>query len=97
MWMREVIINTATETYDKKFTANKIKYLRKEEKNILDILIKNKPEMVQSDLVKISNMPPYKITRILNTFENLEIIKREKLGVTNVIHLIIEIENAVYN
>jgi hypothetical protein len=87
VWVKDVVINIVHETY-KNIVTNKIKYLSSDEKEVLRIIIKYRPEVLQSDLVKESNLSAYKITRILNRFEQNELIKREKHGITNIIHLL---------
>jgi uncharacterized membrane protein len=89
LWVKDIIINIVSETYEKKATSHKIKILTEDEKKVLKILIENKSEILQSDLVKKSNISKYKITRILNGFEQSNFIKREKYGITNIIHLLI--------
>jgi uncharacterized membrane protein len=92
-WMRDVVINVVTETYNKTLNVNRTKHLTDDEKVILKILIENKSEMVQSDLVKESKLPKHKITRILDRMENYEIVSREKYGITNIIRLNCEVES----
>ncbi len=92
LWMKDVIINVVTETYEKTATISRTKYLTSEEKMVLNILIKNQPEMIQSDLVKESKLPKHKIIRVLDRFEQYDLITREKYGITNIIHLKTNIE-----
>lgn len=87
IWMKDVIINIVTETYDKTATVNRTNYLTSEEKKVLNILIRNQPEMIQSDLVKESKLPKHKITRLLDRFEQYDLVTREKYGITNIIHV----------
>jgi uncharacterized membrane protein len=86
-WMKDVVINVVSDTYDKKLVTGRLKHLSNEEKRVLDIIIKYKPDILQSDLVKESGLNSYKITRILNRFEESELIKKERAGITNVIYL----------
>ena len=95
LWVKDVIINIITETNKKTRDINKIDYLSEEEKMILKILIDNNPEMIQSDLVIKSNLTKYKVTRILNKFEKMKIVKREKYGITNIIQLLIDIDKPI--
>jgi uncharacterized membrane protein len=92
LWLRDVIINVVTETYEKNIKIDRTKYLTSEEKMVLNIIIKNQPDMIQSDLVKESKLSKYKITRILDRFEHLELVRREKYGITNIIHLLIKLD-----
>jgi uncharacterized membrane protein len=92
LWMKDIIINVVTETYEKTATINRTKYLTSEEKMVLNIIIKNQPEMLQSDLVKESKLPKHKITRMLDRFEQYDLVTREKYGITNMIRLKIHVE-----
>jgi uncharacterized membrane protein len=92
-WMKDVIINIITETSKKHRSTNKLSFLSEEEKTLLKILINNKPEMLQSDLVVKSNLTKYKVTRILNKLEQMELVRREKFGITNIVQLLIEVDS----
>ena len=92
MWMKDVIINVVSETYKKTATIDRTKNLTPEEKMVFDILISNQPSMIQSDLVKESRLPKHKITRILDRFEQYDLVSREKYGITNIIHIRAEIK-----
>ena len=92
-WMKDVIINIVSETSKKYRSTNKLSFLSEEEKTLMKILIDNKPEMLQSDLVVKSNLTKYKVTRILNKLEHLELVRREKFGITNIIQLLIDVDS----
>ena len=92
-WMKDVIINIVTETSKKYRSTNKLSFLSEEEKTLLKILIDNKPEMLQSDLVVKSNLTKYKVTRVLNKLEQMELVRREKYGITNIVQLLIDVDS----
>ena len=92
-WMKDVIINIVTETSKKNRSTNKLSFLSEEEKTLLKILIDNKPEMLQSDLVLKSNLTKYKVTRVLNKLEQMELVRREKFGITNIVQLLIDVDS----
>ena len=92
-WMKDVIINIVTETSKKYKSTNKLNFLSEEEKRLLKILIDNKPEMLQSDLVVKSNLTKYKVTRVLNKLEQMELVRREKFGITNIVQLLIDVDS----
>jgi len=73
----------------KKFKAKEslhIKELKKDEKLILGI-IKERKEIFQCELSKISRFSKFKVCRIVKDLENKELIKREKNGLTFLIRL----------
>jgi uncharacterized membrane protein len=88
--MRDVIINVVSETVERKRVTSKLKYLSDEEKTALKIMLENKSEILQSDLVLKSGLSKYKITRMLGRFEGMELVRREKYGITNVVHLLLD-------
>jgi len=63
-----------------------IKELKKDEKLILNI-IKEREEISQCALSKISGFSKFKISRIVKDLENKGLIKREKKGLTFLIRL----------
>ncbi len=93
VWVKNVVINVMKDNYDKQYISNRMKHLSDEEKNILSIMISKKPEILQSELVKESKLSAYKVTRILNRFEERELIRREKHGITNIIYLLFDPES----
>ncbi len=61
--------------------------LENDEKNILEYLIKNGGSASQYELVKISNSHKVRVHRIIEKFENNQIIEKQKVGKINKIYL----------
>lgn len=59
------------------------------EKKVLDVILKNKGNMLQVDL-KETQLEPYIISRILGRFEEMGIIQRRRYGMTKMIQLLYE-------
>ncbi len=70
---------------DKKIEIS-TKNLSREEKQIFNILIKEKT-MFQADLIEKTQMNKAKITRILDKLENKSLIERKRRGLTNIVVL----------
>ncbi len=62
------------------------KDLSKEEKEVLNMIVKEKT-MFQADLIEKTKMNKAKITRILDKLENKGIIERKRRGLTNIVVL----------
>ncbi|MGM5484674.1 MAG: helix-turn-helix transcriptional regulator [Nanobdellota archaeon] len=62
-------------------------FLDKEEKDIVQVLVKNKGDMTQNILNKKLDMDPVKIHRRLQNLESKGVIHKEKKGMTNKITL----------
>lgn len=61
--------------------------LNTEEKEIMNLLIKNKGNIYQSKLVEFTDFNKVKVTRILDGLEGKGIIERKKRGMTNMVIL----------
>tara|TARA_Y100000310_G_scaffold309809_1_gene354316 strand:- start:260 stop:718 length:459 start_codon:yes stop_codon:yes gene_type:complete len=61
--------------------------LQEEEKNIVNILQRDKGSTYQSDLIKETNLTKVRITRILDKLEGKGLIERKRRGMTNIIIL----------
>ncbi|MFW6282786.1 MAG: helix-turn-helix transcriptional regulator [Minisyncoccales bacterium] len=61
--------------------------LEEEDKKVLDMIIKEKGKINQSDLTKKLNFDKVKISRIISKMEKKGILKKEKKGMTNKIIL----------
>lgn len=59
----------------------------KEEKRIIDYLIKNKGISTQYELTKLENLNKLKVSRLLVDMENKKLIKKEKIGKINKVFL----------
>ncbi|MFP4423942.1 MAG: hypothetical protein ACLFP2_01795 [Candidatus Woesearchaeota archaeon] len=63
-----------------------LNFLEKEEKEIVTVLIKE-GDLAQNKLSKITKIDPVKLYRRLSSLEERKIIRKEKKGMTNIIHL----------
>jgi uncharacterized membrane protein len=80
--------NIIKEKQNAKISINKIlNFLEENEKEILKLIIKNKGKITQSSITKELKLDKVKVSRIINTLEKKEIIKREKQGMTNLVKL----------
>jgi len=71
----------------KKFNKNSLKNLNKEEADVMNLLLENKGNMYQSDIIEKTNLNKVKITRILDALEAQNLIERKRRGMTNVVML----------
>lgn len=62
-----------------------LKMLRDDDKLVISAIAQSKGKMLQKELTTITNLPSYKITRILNRLERLELVTRKKYGMTNMV------------
>ena len=86
---RSVIIDLGERVFIGKIIDKKkfnVEELKKDERLIFDI-IKERKEISQYELSKISGFSKFKICRIVRELENKELIKREKNGLTFLIRL----------
>ena len=86
-WMKNVAIKIVVEQFGKEKVKQDYKLLSSEGKRVLQIIMNNAGKILQSDLVKETGLAKHKISRILNRFENLGLITRERAGMTNIIQL----------
>jgi uncharacterized membrane protein len=80
---QKIIIKKVKES--KKIQIN-TKDLSKEEKQILQLLVKEKT-IFQAELIEKTQMSKAMITRILDKLENKNIIERKRRGLTNIVVL----------
>ena len=86
---RSVIIDLGERVFIGKIIDKKkfnVEELKKDERLIFDI-IKERKEISQCKLSKISGFSKFKICRIVRDLEDKELIKREKSGLTFLIRL----------
>ena len=65
----------------------KIENLEDDEKNIMQIVLREDGSVYQSDLIKESKLSKVKMTRLLDRLEGKGLIERKRRGMTNVIIL----------
>ncbi|MBU0615643.1 MAG: hypothetical protein KJ601_06125 [Nanoarchaeota archaeon] len=66
--------------------ANKIAAdLEGEEKQVMDIVIRNDGSVYQSDIIKDTGFTKVKVSRVLDKLEGRQLIDRKRRGMTNVI------------
>ena len=75
--------NLEPKRFNKKFLEN----LDNNEKNIMNLLLENKCNMFQSDMIEKTNLNKVKITRILDSLEAQGLIERKRRGMTNIVVL----------
>ena len=61
--------------------------LDKDEKQLVDALIKENGSIFQSDLVEKTKMTKVKVTRVLDRLEGRGVIERKRRGMTNIVIL----------
>ena len=71
----------------KKFTKKSLEGLNNDEKTIVNLLLENKGNMFQSDIIQKTNLNKVKITRILDNLESQNLIERKRRGMTNIVIL----------
>jgi len=71
----------------KKFNEEDLKLLDKEEKEIIELILKENGSMFQSDIVDKTGMHKVKVTRILDNLEGRGLIERKRRGMSNIIIL----------
>jgi predicted transcriptional regulator len=69
----------------KKFNKKSLENLDKDEKEIMNLLLENKGNMLQSDIIQKTNLNKVKMTRILDGLESQGIIERKRRGMTNIV------------
>jgi len=71
----------------KKFSKKSLENLDSEEAKIMNLLLENKGNMFQSDIIEKTNLNKVKITRILDSLETQGLIERKRRGMTNIVML----------
>lgn len=71
----------------KKLNEEDLKLLDKEEKDIIELILKENGSMFQSDIVEKTGMHKVKITRILDNLEGRGLIERKRRGMSNIVIL----------
>lgn len=71
----------------KKFDKKSLEELDNEEKTIMNLLLENKGNMFQSDIIQKTNINKVKVTRILDSLEAQGLIERKRRGMTNIVVL----------
>jgi uncharacterized membrane protein len=71
----------------KKFNKKSLEGLDNEERKIMNLLLENKGNMFQSDIIQKTNLNKVKITRILDSLESQGLIERKRRGMTNIVML----------
>ena len=71
----------------KKFNKKSLENLDNEEKNIMNLLLENKGNMYQMDIIEKTNLNKVKITRILDSLESQGFIERKRRGMANIVML----------
>ncbi len=69
--------------FDKKSLEN----LNEDEKKVMNLLLENKGNIYQSDIIEKTNLNKVKITRILDSLEAQNLIERKRRGMTNIVVL----------
>lgn len=80
-------IKPLAELEPKKFSKESLEDLDDDEKNIMNLLLENKGNMLQSDIVNNTNLNKVKVTRILDSLEAQGLIERRRRGMTNIVVL----------
>ena len=88
IWMKDVMITTSISEKNGTVIKNsKIKFLSDDEKHLFKLIMDHDDEIYQNDLVQLSGLPKYTVSRILSRFESYGIIRKERYGMTNRIWL----------
>lgn len=78
-------VKPLAELAPKRFNKESLEGLNNEEKIIMNLLLENKGNMLQSDIVKSTNLNKVKVTRILDSLEAQGLIERKRRGMTNIV------------
>ncbi|MDP2925108.1 MAG: MarR family transcriptional regulator [Nanoarchaeota archaeon] len=87
---KEVIIKKIFQTRNlepKKFNKKSLDGLNIDEKKIINLLLGNKGNMFQSDIIQKTNINKVKMTRILDNLESQGLLERKRRGMTNLVVL----------
>jgi uncharacterized membrane protein len=71
----------------KKFDKDSLKNLNEEETKIMNLLLENKGNLFQSDIIEKTNINKVKMTRLLDNLESQNLIERKRRGMTNIVIL----------
>ncbi|MFA5259464.1 MAG: MarR family transcriptional regulator [Candidatus Pacearchaeota archaeon] len=71
----------------RKFDKKSVQGLNSDEKIIMNLLLENKGNMFQSDIIEKTKLNKVKITRILDSLEAQNLIERKRRGMTNIVVL----------
>jgi len=71
----------------KKFNKKSLETLDDDEKNLMNLLLENKGNMFQSDIIEKTKLNKVKVTRILDSLEAQGFIERKRRGMTNIVML----------
>lgn len=71
----------------KKFDKKSLENLNQEETKIMNLLLENKNNLLQSELIEKTGFNKVKITRILDSLESQNLIERKRRGMTNVVSI----------
>ena len=71
----------------KKFNKKSLENLNGDEAKIMNLLLENKGNMFQSDIIEKTNLNKVKVTRILDSLEAQGLIERKRRGMTNIVML----------
>jgi uncharacterized membrane protein len=71
----------------KQFDKKSLQNLDKNEAKIMNLLLENKGNMFQSDMIEKTNLNKVKVTRILDSLEAQGLIERKRRGMTNIVVL----------
>ncbi|VVB77779.1 MarR family protein [uncultured archaeon] len=80
-------IKPLANTSPKKFSKKSLNGLNTEEKRIMNLLLENKGNIFQSDIIEKTNLNKVKITRILDSLESQGLIERKRRGMANIVLL----------
>lgn len=86
----KIVIKKIKPTLDispKEFNKESLKNLDKEELEVMNLILKNKGSIFQSEIVNQTTLGKVKITRILDSLESQGLIERKRRGMTNIVML----------
>ncbi len=70
-----------------KYAKAAYKFLDPDERKIMEKLVKNKGELFQKDIPELTGLSRVQVSRVLSDLEEMQVINKDKAGMTNKITL----------
>jgi len=83
----ETIIQETKKHLSEEEKHKKLEHLDEEERNLMNIILREEGSVFQSSLVNETKLSKVKVTRILDRLEGKQLIERKRRGMSNVILL----------
>jgi len=83
----ETIIQETKKEISEEDKQKKLEHLDEEERNLMNIILREEGSVFQSSLVNETKLSKVKVTRILDRLEGKQLIERKRRGMSNVVLL----------